>query len=76
VGDTADDLELVLRYRQDFAHTSTQDIPRVLAAQIAHGDDAQIYQERGADIVVEHIRDLPLALERVLAATRAASGPR
>ncbi|MGO8949453.1 MAG: HAD-IA family hydrolase [Ktedonobacterales bacterium] len=58
VGDTADDLDLVLRYRES---AGERYIP-VLAVCIAVGDEALIYQERGADIVIAQVGDLPAAL--------------
>ena len=58
VGDTADDLDLVLRYRESAA---SRHIP-VLAVCIAAGDEAAIYQDRGADIVIARVSDLPAAL--------------
>lgn len=61
VGDTADDLDLVLRYRAELAGT-WHGAPPVLAIQVACGEDALTYQRRGADIIIEHVRDLPRAL--------------
>jgi phosphoglycolate phosphatase-like HAD superfamily hydrolase len=60
-GDTADDLDLVLRYRQHCASRGERCLP-VLAVAIACGEQARTYQERGADIVIPQIGDLPQAL--------------
>jgi hypothetical protein len=61
-GDTADDLDLVLRYRQECAAKGEKCTP-VLAVSIACGEQALTYQERGADIVIAEISDLPVALD-------------
>ncbi len=61
IGDTADDLGLVLNYRA--AYGSSQ--PPFLAIIIATGPEADIYRERGADLILSHIRELPGALEKV-----------
>ncbi len=58
VGDTADDLDLVLRY----CETVGERHPPVLAVCVASGDEARIYRERGADMVISQVGDLPLAL--------------
>lgn len=60
-GDTADDLDLVLRYRHE-AQAADATLPPVLAVQIASGDEAVVYRERGADIVIRHVAQLPAAL--------------
>jgi HAD superfamily phosphatase len=61
IGDTADDLSLVLNYRRvaDASH------PPFLAVMIATGRDADLYRERGADLVLSHIRELPGALAQL-----------
>ncbi|HEU5368106.1 MAG TPA: hypothetical protein VFU69_06565 [Ktedonobacterales bacterium] len=61
VGDTADDLGLVLNYRA--AYGASQ--PPFLAIIIATGPEAQIYRARGADLILSHISELPGALEKV-----------
>ncbi|HEY7358267.1 MAG TPA: hypothetical protein VH590_17420 [Ktedonobacterales bacterium] len=61
VGDTADDLGLVLNYRA--AYGAGQ--PPFLAIIIATGPEAEIYRERGADLILSHISELPGALEKV-----------
>jgi HAD superfamily phosphatase len=60
-GDTADDLDLVLRYRRE-AQAADPALPPVLAVQIASGDEAAVYRERGADIIIPHVAQLPAAL--------------
>jgi len=64
VGDTADDLDLVLRYRQQSASAGERCIP-VLAVCIADGKEAETYQERGADIVITQVSDLPAVLASI-----------
>jgi phosphoglycolate phosphatase-like HAD superfamily hydrolase len=64
VGDTADDLDLVLRYRQNSQLTNETGVP-VLAVCIAHGEEALVYQDRGADIVISQVADLPAALASI-----------
>lgn len=61
VGDTADDLGLVLNYRS--AYGASQ--PPFLAIIIATGHEAEIYRERGADLILSHVSELPGALEKV-----------
>lgn len=58
VGDTADDLALVLNYRASAEGTQ----PLFLAIMIASGPEADIYRQRGADIILSHISELPAAL--------------
>ena len=54
VGDTADDLDLVLRYRAN----RKEGEPEMLAAMLIHEHEAAIYQERGADFIVESVTDV------------------
>jgi HAD superfamily hydrolase (TIGR01548 family) len=61
VGDTADDLGLVLNYRA--AYGANQ--PPFLAIIIATDHEAEVYRERGADLILSHISELPGALEKV-----------
>jgi HAD superfamily hydrolase (TIGR01548 family) len=61
IGDTADDLGLVLNYRA--AYGASQ--PPFLAIIIATGQEAEVYRARGADIILAHISELPGALEKV-----------
>ncbi len=58
VGDTADDLALVLNYRA--SAESAQ--PPFLAIMISSGPEANIYRQRGADLILSHISELPAAL--------------
>ena len=64
VGDTADDLDLVLRYRRE-EQADDPMLPPVLAVAIARGAEAEVYRERGADIVLTHVNMLPEALSRL-----------
>jgi phosphoglycolate phosphatase-like HAD superfamily hydrolase len=54
VGDTGDDLEVVLGYR---ASRSTGELP-VLAVSLVYPEEATLYRQRGADFVILHIRGL------------------
>jgi HAD superfamily hydrolase (TIGR01548 family) len=67
VGDTADDLDLVLRYRAELLPHDAS-LPPCVAVVIASREDAPSYAARGADCVIEHVRELP----RVVAAVRQA----
>jgi len=68
VGDTADDLNLVLRYRQE-AQRDDPSLPPVLAVACAKDEEvASLFQARGADIVLAHVEELPTALEALSAA--------
>ena len=64
VGDTADDLELVLRYRRE-VQARRRSVPPVLAVMVADGPAAEIFQARGADIVLSRVTELPAALDLV-----------
>jgi phosphoglycolate phosphatase-like HAD superfamily hydrolase len=57
VGDTADDLDLVLRYRREVERP----LP-TLAVCVAEGDTAAIFQARGADITISSVTELPTAI--------------
>lgn len=61
VGDTADDLDLVLRYRRE-SRAMRPELPPVLAVTVASGREADEYRRRGADVVVSSVRSLPQAL--------------
>lgn len=61
VGDTADDLGLVLNYRA----AADASKPPFLAIIVASGHEAEVYRERGADLILSHISELPGALEKV-----------
>ncbi len=65
IGDTADDLSLVLNYRR----AATASTPPFLAVMIASGREAELYRERGADLVLAHIRELPGALAQLAIAS-------
>ena len=65
VGDTADDLDVVLRYRRELQAPSPA-LPPVLAVMVARGETAGVYQRRGADIVLPRVTDLPAAMERLI----------
>jgi HAD superfamily phosphatase len=67
IGDTADDLDLVLRYRAELLPHDAS-LPPCVAVVIASREEAPIFAARGADCVIEHVRELP----GVLAALRQA----
>jgi phosphoglycolate phosphatase-like HAD superfamily hydrolase len=60
VGDTADDLDLVLRYRRE-----VKDALPVLAVCVAEGASAETFKARGADIVLSSVTELSAALARL-----------
>jgi phosphoglycolate phosphatase-like HAD superfamily hydrolase len=60
IGDTADDLDLVLNYRA----SQQAGEPPMLVAMVAHGDVVDLYRERGADLIVSSVEGL-LAFARV-----------
>jgi phosphoglycolate phosphatase-like HAD superfamily hydrolase len=60
VGDTADDLDLVLRYRRE-----VRDALPVLAVCVAEGASTETFKARGADIVLSSITELSAALARL-----------
>lgn len=64
VGDTADDLDLVLRYQREL-RAADPTLPPILAVAIAHGVDAETYAARGADLVLREVGLLPEALTRL-----------
>lgn len=65
IGDTADDLDLVLRYRNELLPVEP-DLPPMLAIVVASGQQRAFYQERGADMVLDAVGELPAALTAVL----------
>ncbi len=69
IGDTADDLGLVLNYRATYGPHQ----PPFLAVMIATGPEADIYRARGADLILSHISELPSALEKVFPTQTGAS---
>ena len=54
IGDTADDLELVRRYRL----TQQEHDPSILAAMVVHEHEVELYRQRGADILVRSVQGL------------------
>ncbi len=54
VGDTADDLDLVLNYRR----TQKLHEPPFLAVMRVFAEEAVLYLERGADLIVDQVADL------------------
>lgn len=60
IGDTADDLDVVLNYRR----TKLEAEPAIVAAMVALPEDWPLYQQRGADLILEagHVADLVTCL--------------
>ena len=54
IGDTGDDLDVVLNYRA----TKKEYEPDILAAMLVHEDEVSLYQRRGADMIVSSVTDL------------------
>ena len=54
IGDTADDFDLVRNYKT----SQLAGEPDILIAMVAQEDEAVLYQQRGADIVVSSVEDL------------------
>lgn len=67
VGDTADDLDLVARYRAE-AQPGDVALPLVLAVMVASGEQALLYQQRGADVIIPSVAELPGAVRALAAA--------
>lgn len=67
VGDTADDLDLVLSYRRelDAQEAGSAERAPVLAAMVATGTAAEAYRARGADLILARVTQLPAALARI-----------
>jgi phosphoglycolate phosphatase-like HAD superfamily hydrolase len=61
VGDTADDLDLVLRYRAE-RQAQAPDLPPTLAVSVASDTAAATFRQRGADITLDQVSELPAAL--------------
>lgn len=62
VGDTGDDLSVVLNY-----HAQRQSgEPEILAVVLAYPHEVGLYQERGADFVISHINDIVRCLPGAL----------
>jgi phosphoglycolate phosphatase-like HAD superfamily hydrolase len=58
VGDTGDDLAVVQNYRAQRQPTD----PEVLAVSLVYPHEVQLYQERGADVVISHIHEIARCL--------------
>ncbi len=60
IGDTADDFDLVRRYKAEdwVGDTGRKDKPAILAAMVVHASDEELYKQRGADILVRSVEDL------------------
>jgi len=54
IGDTADDFDLVRNYQA----SQLPGEPDILIAMVAQKDEAVLYQQRGADIIVSSVEDL------------------
>lgn len=54
IGDTADDFDLVRNYKASQLASE----PDILVAMVAQEDEAVLYQQRGADIIVSSVEDL------------------
>lgn len=54
IGDTADDHDLVLRYKE----VKRADEPEILAVMLVQQDEVSVYQERGADIIIASVGDI------------------
>lgn len=61
IGDTRDDLDLVLRYRAERLADDAS-LPPTLVVSVASGEAEQTYRQRGADMTVSHVSELPAAL--------------
>jgi|SRR5581483_10973075 len=59
VGDTADDLDVVLNYRA--ARQAGE--PPILAVSLVYPEEAALYQQRGTDFVISHINTIVRCLE-------------
>jgi len=59
VGDTGDDLELVLRYRA----TLQKGEPPLVAVSLVYPEEVALYQQRGADVVISHISAIVRCLD-------------
>jgi HAD superfamily phosphatase len=65
VGDTGDDLAVVQNYR---AARQPGD-PEILAVSLVYPHEVELYQQRGADFIIEHINDIVLCLPEKLSAS-------
>ena len=62
IGDTADDLDLVLNYRR----VQQPGEPDWLAAMLVEPEEVPIYQQRGADFIVRQVADVERCLPRAV----------
>jgi phosphoglycolate phosphatase-like HAD superfamily hydrolase len=58
VGDTGDDLDVVLNYRAERRESE----PPVLAVSLVYPTEVALYQQRGADFVISHINEIARCL--------------
>jgi hypothetical protein len=56
IGDTGDDLDLVLNYQA----IKKQHEPNMLAVMLVHEHERDVYKERGADIIIGAVEDVIL----------------
>jgi HAD superfamily phosphatase len=59
VGDTGDDLQVVLNYRK----VRQPNDPEILAVSLVYPHERELYQERGADFVLSHIHEIVKCLD-------------
>ncbi len=60
IGDTADDFDLVRRYKAEHKDGSKKNEP--LVAMVVHANDEELYRQRGADVLVRSVEDLLVLL--------------
>ena len=58
IGDTADDFDLVRRYKSERKDGDGENEPSMLAAMVVHASDEELYRQRGADVLVRSVEDL------------------
>jgi phosphoglycolate phosphatase-like HAD superfamily hydrolase len=58
VGDTGDDLAVVLNYRS----VSQPGDPQMLAVSLVYPAEMELYQQRGADVIISHIHEIERCL--------------
>ncbi len=61
IGDTADDFDLIQRYRDSKSSAEPDFLAAVL---VAHSQEVELYKQRGADIIVKSVEDLLSCLPR------------
>ena len=54
IGDTADDHDLVINYKE----IKRADEPEMLVVMLVHEDEVAVYQERGADFIIASVGDI------------------